>query len=219
MGELITQNDLHELAKQINANYVSSIEAAVTAIDLALATGDDLLKAKSMVEHGEWSSWVKKNIDFSERKAQMYMRLARERPALEGKSATVADLTLRGAMKLIGSAKNVGALRKSPKTPSPPSGPQSGDSEGWLQRYQDVCIDIKHAEEQQDLSAHDAFQIATRCTSTFNTVIDLVDRVERKSIFNKMVDIIERHDNNKDITGADQISQQEHEVDSRDSAA
>ena len=43
-----------------------------------LAIGDRLIEAKSMLSHGEWRTWLTERVDFSERTAQNFMRLARE---------------------------------------------------------------------------------------------------------------------------------------------
>jgi len=46
--------------------------------------GCDLIEAKALCRHGEWLSWLKANVPFSERQARNYMRLA--------KTAVTADL-------------------------------------------------------------------------------------------------------------------------------
>ena len=71
---------------------------------------------------------------------------------------------------------------------------EENSHEDRLQTYQDACLDIRHAEQRGELNARDAFHIATRCTSTLNTVIGLIDRKERASVLNKMAEIIKRLD-------------------------
>jgi hypothetical protein len=46
------------------------------AADHAIAAGHALIEAKALVAHGEWLAWVKEHCGFSERTAQIYMRLA-----------------------------------------------------------------------------------------------------------------------------------------------
>jgi hypothetical protein len=71
-----------------------------------MAAGDLLIKAKAeLKQHGAWLPWLKQNCKMSERTAQLYMRMARNREAIEAKSATVADLSLRGAMAVIAPPK------------------------------------------------------------------------------------------------------------------
>lgn len=40
--------------------------------------GARLIEAKSLLSHGEWLTWLSEKVEFSERSAQNYMRLARE---------------------------------------------------------------------------------------------------------------------------------------------
>lgn len=61
-----------------------------------LAIGNCLIEAKAMLSHGEWSSWLEERVEFSERTATRFMRLAREwtnQTALSDLGATKA-LTL-----------------------------------------------------------------------------------------------------------------------------
>jgi Protein of unknown function (DUF3102) len=64
----------------------------------AIRAGELLLQAKRTVAHGNWSSWLAENVEFSDRLAQAYMRLARL--PLEKRNA-VADLPLREALSAI----------------------------------------------------------------------------------------------------------------------
>ena len=43
-----------------------------------LTIGRCLIEAKDMLSHGEWRSWLEERVEFSERSAQRFMRLARE---------------------------------------------------------------------------------------------------------------------------------------------
>lgn len=45
--------------------------------------GKRLIKAKGLVEHGEWESWLDKKIDFRQTTATKYMRVAREFPNIQ----------------------------------------------------------------------------------------------------------------------------------------
>ena len=49
-----------------------------TAGDAILSIGDRLIEAKGMLTHGEWLSWLEDRVEFTERTAQRFMRLARE---------------------------------------------------------------------------------------------------------------------------------------------
>jgi hypothetical protein len=69
----------------------------------AIAAGQLLIEAKAQLKHGQWLPWLAEHCPASlpERTASFYMRLARHAPELEAKSATVADLTIRGAIQLL----------------------------------------------------------------------------------------------------------------------
>lgn len=59
--------------------------------------GRRLNEAKEQLEHGEWLPWLQEKVDFSERSAQNFMRLAREYE----KSAEIADLGASKALALL----------------------------------------------------------------------------------------------------------------------
>ena len=94
--------DLPALARDINAAFRAAQEHAKTAVECAVEAGTLLLRAKAAVHHGQWLPWLAANCpDIAERTAQAYMRLAREQTALHAKSATVADLTINEALRLL----------------------------------------------------------------------------------------------------------------------
>jgi hypothetical protein len=93
---------LDTLAAQINAEHDAAERTARKAIDHARAAGEKLLLAKAQVEHGQWLPWLAGNCPaIAERTARAYMRLARNWAQLNLKSATVADLTINDALKLL----------------------------------------------------------------------------------------------------------------------
>lgn len=49
-----------------------------TAGDAILGIGQRLIEAKAMLPHGEWLPWLNEQVEFSERTARNFMRLARE---------------------------------------------------------------------------------------------------------------------------------------------
>jgi hypothetical protein len=74
-------------------------------IEAAIRAGEALLEAKDLLnQHGAWLPWLRDNCQISERSAQRYMRLARNKDALT-KNDSVADLTLNAASLLLGNAK------------------------------------------------------------------------------------------------------------------
>lgn len=78
MNEIIsTENEtkLAALASEIN---IIKRRAEQTVIMAAIEIGERLTEAKAAVPAGTWGSWLEKNVDFSERKAQDMMRLYTE---------------------------------------------------------------------------------------------------------------------------------------------
>jgi hypothetical protein len=88
---------LTDLAQRINEKHNEAEQALKSGFAHAIAAGELLLEAKATVPHGEWLSWLAKNCTVAERTAQLYMKVARGRQQLEGKNASLADLTLEGA--------------------------------------------------------------------------------------------------------------------------
>lgn len=54
------------------------LDAKRQAGENILTIGRGLIEAKSFLSHGEWLIWLEERVDFSERAAQRFMRLARE---------------------------------------------------------------------------------------------------------------------------------------------
>ena len=101
-GEPIPALSLPELATAINAEHDAAERTARKAIEHARAAGDKLFQAKAQVEHGQWLPWLAANCPaLADRTARVYMRLARNWAQLALKSATVADLTINDALKLL----------------------------------------------------------------------------------------------------------------------
>lgn len=62
-----------------------------------LTIGRCLIEAKDMLSHGEWRSWLEEQVEFSERSAQRFMRLARE----WSNPTTLSDLGASKALSLL----------------------------------------------------------------------------------------------------------------------
>ena len=77
-----------------------------------MAAGDLLIEAKAQVKHGQWLPWLSDHVQISERTAQLYIRLAKNRAEIEkAKSAMhVADLTLNEAAALLTLSSNLEKL-------------------------------------------------------------------------------------------------------------
>ena len=90
-----------ELPARINDAHEKVKQALWRGAEHAIEAGRLLLQAKVTVRHGNWLEWVGTNCRFSERTAQLYMRLAEETPRLELKTQRIADLTVNDAIKLL----------------------------------------------------------------------------------------------------------------------
>jgi hypothetical protein len=104
-GEVLAPVDLPALAKQINSDHAAVISAAKSAVTRAISAGEALLTAKAAVPDGTWLRWLSANCTVSKRTAQLYMQLAENKLVLEAaardQSATIADQTLNGAIKML----------------------------------------------------------------------------------------------------------------------
>lgn len=65
--------------------------------DAILGIGQRLIEAKEMMPHGDWLPWLENEVEFSERTAQNFMRLAREWQNPQ----TFADLGASKALTLL----------------------------------------------------------------------------------------------------------------------
>lgn len=99
---LATDRPLEALALAINEEHALAEQYATMAIHRAHRAGDLMLAAKQRVAHGQWLPWLKANCPtIKDRTARAYMQLARNWATLESKTATVADLTINEALKLL----------------------------------------------------------------------------------------------------------------------
>jgi hypothetical protein len=119
--------------KEIKKLHGAIIHAAKTSLDSAIRIGGLLTAIKDKLEHGQWIPWIEKNLPFSERAAQNYLRCFHEKDRL--KNATDADLPLSvsGALALLS------APRTEPK-PAPAPASRFAELHGQARRATD-CID------------------------------------------------------------------------------
>jgi DUF3102 family protein len=96
MNDVKQSNRLAVLAAEIKTEHLAAHAAMKAGIAHAIAAGERLNEAKTQLLHGQWLPWLQDHCAISERMAQRYMRLAKNKEKL--KSDTVSDLTLRGAL-------------------------------------------------------------------------------------------------------------------------
>lgn len=86
MSTLTTTNP----APEITRLHAEIVDALRSSLEKALRIGEFLTEQKAALPHGEFGPWVAANLPFSDRTAQRYMRLHRERDRI--KTDTVSDL-------------------------------------------------------------------------------------------------------------------------------
>src|SRR5262249_20101615 len=67
-----------------------------------ITAGELLIEGRAQVPHGQWLSWLREHCAISERTAQLYMRVAKNRAEIEANiSEGTADLTLSEAAAML----------------------------------------------------------------------------------------------------------------------
>ena len=104
-------NQLIERTPNIIAAEINSIKEQTRTIFLfnSIEIGRRLVEAKSMIDHGEWGTWLEKSVDYSQRTAINLMRIFEEygsnQTALfdnNAKSQALANLSYTQAVALLG---------------------------------------------------------------------------------------------------------------------
>jgi hypothetical protein len=140
-----TSPPLADIAARINEAHDRVGVSERSTLEAMMEAGRLLIEAKAEVGHGGWLLWLKVNTNVSERRAQTYMRVARDLP----KSAVTADLTLDGALKLLSAPetdpkrwaaqKSAVSLKSSKVEVLPPEPKPPGSSPNLL--TDDVLVD------------------------------------------------------------------------------
>jgi hypothetical protein len=95
-------NYLPELAARIRAEHRATADALKSSAEHGIAASELLIEAKAKVPHGQWLPWLKEHCVISERTAQIYMRLAKNRKEVEEQiRMTSSDLTVTEATALL----------------------------------------------------------------------------------------------------------------------
>lgn len=112
MSEIIesTGREVAERTPEVIAVEIRTIEENIykTAVTGAIEIGLRLQEIKDALPHGEWYNFISKNLGYSERQAQNFMKIASEygaenSPYLEAlsKTHTCADLSISKALRLL----------------------------------------------------------------------------------------------------------------------
>jgi hypothetical protein len=95
-------NSLTDLAARIRAEHEATATALKDSVMHAMAAGDLLIEAKAQVPHGSWLPWLRDHCTISERTAQLYMRVAKNRTTIEAQIRSGdADLSLNEVTALL----------------------------------------------------------------------------------------------------------------------
>lgn len=78
-----TKTSRVQLATRIQKEIRLSQKAFAKSIEHAVEAGKLLLQAKRGLNHGQWGEWLEENVSVTERQAQKYMRLAKNKPKLD----------------------------------------------------------------------------------------------------------------------------------------
>lgn len=97
---LAASNSLADLAARIKQGHEATSAALKDSLAHAMAVGDLLIEAKEQLKHGQWLPWLK-SCGVSERMAQCYLKLARNRAVIEANPTRMSDLGIGGALALL----------------------------------------------------------------------------------------------------------------------
>jgi hypothetical protein len=88
------EDEMNRLHREVVGNLRTTLMAGMTL-------GEMLTKKKVALKRGKWIKWVKVNLAFDIRAAQIYMNLHKNREALMAKYETVAHLGIKGACRML----------------------------------------------------------------------------------------------------------------------
>jgi Protein of unknown function (DUF3102) len=110
-------NSLTTLAGRIRAEHEAVSTALKESVRHAIEAGELLIEAKDQLKHGRWLPWLADHCTISDRTAQLYMRVAKNRTEVENQMRSgVADLSLNEAVALLMLSSDVRKLLAFAKT-------------------------------------------------------------------------------------------------------
>jgi phage N-6-adenine-methyltransferase len=110
---------LTDLATRVMTEHLAVTAAFKKGVERAMAAGDLLIEAKVQLKHGQWLPWLTESCrGLSVRMAQLYMRLAKEREAIEANAKDLTHLTIEDAIDLL-SPSPVPAIERSDEWRTP----------------------------------------------------------------------------------------------------
>jgi hypothetical protein len=102
---------LKSLATRVNAAHMAFVSSGQGTVEKAIDVGRLLAEVKALLHHGEWLPWIEANCEFSERTAQVYMRVFANRET----RSTAADFqgSIRGLLR--GLSKSESGAKSDPE--------------------------------------------------------------------------------------------------------
>jgi hypothetical protein len=97
-------NSAIELAQRICTSAAAAIAHQHKSLADALECGRLLIEAKAQLKHGQWGRYLAEHCDMPARTAQVYMAMARNRPAIEEQMRNDAHLSFRKAVETVRAA-------------------------------------------------------------------------------------------------------------------
>lgn len=94
----------------INRLHNEIHQATKFTAEKAIQLGEKLIELKEHIGHGGWLKYIKENLEFSDKSAQRYIRLAENKEELMAKFATVSNFSLSDAYRIV--ADRHGASKK-----------------------------------------------------------------------------------------------------------
>ncbi len=108
--EELDEKSTEELTEKTNTLYQQMQLIGAMGIQMAAEAGRCLTVIKERVGHGNWGDWCKRNLQFSERKAQNMMKLSnemREKNSIFSNPQTFADIEISKVYELLAAPEEV----------------------------------------------------------------------------------------------------------------
>src|SRR4029077_15336972 len=94
-ADIARSNSLVDLAAKVKAEHTAVDAALKESVAHAIKAGELLIEAKALLKHGQWLPWLAEHCSISDRSAQLYMRIAKNREMVEAQIRNgAADLSL-----------------------------------------------------------------------------------------------------------------------------
>lgn len=95
-------NTLTDLQQSAISNATAAQDHAQQAINYAIACGEDLIKIKAEIGHGNFTPWIKNNMPVSDHQCRKYIKVAQNRDLLKRtRESDLDDLSINGALRFI----------------------------------------------------------------------------------------------------------------------